>query len=260
MKRQTPVIGWVVALLLVEAAPVHAQSLPQLFAQGNAAFFEGDFPDAIAHYTKLLDAGVEDADVYYNLGTAHARLGQCGAAIHAFERSLAISAGDGSAEANLRACQAQLGKRRAQRDGEATVQTRPPWSEAMLRSVSSDALAWIVLCLNVLLFACLLLRRMVSRETARLGLALGAWLTALTLLVGVLALSTKEQWLQEGRGAVVLNEDALLREGPDPRARTRTYALEGERGRILQEEGGFVRVRLARGPEGWMSQRDVGEL
>jgi hypothetical protein len=118
----------------------------------------------------------------------------------------------------------------------------------------------MVFGLNTLLFACLLLRRLVSRETLSLGLALTAWLIGLALLVAVAALGTKQQWLQEGRGAIVLNEDALLKEGPDPRARTRAQGLEGERGRILQREGGFVRVRLARGPEGWMSEVDVGAL
>lgn len=260
MTRGVLVLGLVAALFGAWTSPSHAQSLPQLFSEGNKAFFEGDYEAAIARYTSLIDAGVEDADVYYNLGTAHARLGRCGAAIHALERSLAINAGDGAAEANLRVCQAQLGKRRAQRDGEATVQTRPPWSEAILRSVSGDVLAWTVLALNVLLFACLLLRRLVSRETLSLGLALTAWLIGLALLVAVAALGTKQQWLQDGRGAIVLNEDAVLREGPDPRARTRAQALEGERGRILQHEGGFVRVRLARGPEGWISEVDVGAL
>lgn len=256
-----PTIAWLMLLAVaVVSSQARAQALPDLFGQGNAAFFQGDYATAIARYRQLVDVGVDDADVYYNLGTAYARAGQCGHAIAALERGLKLSAGDDAAEANLRACQAQLGKRRAQRDGEATVQTRPPWADAVLRGVSSDVLAWSVLVLNVLLFGALMLRRWAQREIVRTAWAVSAWLLALSLGVTALALAVKAEWFREGRAAIVVREDALLREGPDPRAKTRGQALEGEPARIVQQEGNFVRVRLLRGPEGWMQRADVGAI
>ncbi len=246
---------------LVLAAPsVRAQALPDLFEQGNAAFFRGDYTTAIARYEALVDAGVDDPDVHYNLGTAYARAGRCGHAIAAFERSLKRSAGDDAAEANLQTCQAQLGRRRAQRDGEATVQTRPPWADAVLRGISIDVLAWIALVLNTLLFGVLIVRRWVRRDIVHTALAVSAWLLALCLGIAALSLAVKAEWFREGSAAIVVREDAPLREGPDPRARTRAQGREGEPARIVQREGSFVRVRLLRGPEGWMQRADVGAI
>lgn len=259
MSRWLPCL-LVTALSLVAVQSVSAQSLPQMFSEANAAFFQGDFAKATKGYQALVEAGVEDADVYYNLGTAQARAGHCGEAIVALSRSLRLSAGDDAAEANLRACQTQLGKRRAQRDGEATVQTRPPWSDAVLASISLDALAWVLLVLNAALFTVLLARRGVHQETARLSLAVTAWLLALAVAMSAIALTVKAEWFRPGRGAVVLHEQAPLREGPDPRAKLRGETYEGEPGRVLQTEGDFVRVRLNRGPEGWMQRTDVGTL
>lgn len=242
------------------ASSAAGQSLQELFVQGNAAYFEGDFATAIARYEALIQAGVDDADVHYNLGTAYARAGKCGAAIVELERSLRVSGGDDDAAANLQACQAQLGKRRAQAEGEATVQTRPPWSEALLQPVSLDTLAWVVLALNVALFTTLLLRRRARQETTRVSLAIAASLIGLGLLVAGMGLGVKARWFDRGEAAVVLREQAPLREGPDPRARSRSEAHEGERGQILQREGEYMRVRLARGPEGWMHADDVGSI
>lgn len=264
MKSLSTIAVLMLGLLLtgvsLTASSARAQALPDLFSQGNAAFFQGDYATAIARYQALVDVGVDDADVHYNLGTAYARAGQCGQAIAAFERSLKASAGDGAAQANLQACQAQLGKRRAQRDGEATVQTRPPWADAVLRGVSIDVLAWIVLVLNALLFGGLIVRRWVQRDIVRTGLAVTVSLLALALGVAALALAVKAEWFREGRAAIVVREDAPLREGPDPRAKTRAQGLEGEPARIVQREGNFVRVRLLRGPEGWMQSADVGAI
>jgi len=245
---------------LSSASGAAAQTLPQLFEEGNTAFFQGDYTTAIARYQTLVEAGVDDADVYYNLGTAYARAGRCGIAIVALSRSLRLRAGDEAAEANLRACQTRLGKRRAERDGEATVQTRPPWADAVVAAVSLNAIAWTVLALLVALFAVVLLRRWTRRDVASLSLAVTAWLLALALAVGAGALTIKAEWFREGRAAVVLREQAALREGPDPRAKTRSLAFEGEPARLLEREGEFVRVRLPDGAEGWMDRRHVSVL
>lgn len=254
-------LGVVLVLcVLAIASSSAAQSLPQLFSEGNAAFFRGDHETAIARYEALVDAGVDDPDVYYNLGTAYARVGRCGFAIVALQRSLRLSAGDDAAEANLRACQTLLGKRRAQRDGEATVQTRPPWTDAVLSGVSESVLASLVWGFNFVLFVALLIRRWVRHETVRLSLAVSGWLLGLALTLAIGAFAIKVEWFRDGQGAIVLREGAALREGPDPRAKARAEAYEGEPARLLQQEGEFVRVRLTRGAEGWMDRADVGAL
>ncbi len=249
------------ALLVVGVASnAHAESVSQLFAQANASFFQGDYAQAAKLYQALVDAGIDDADVYYNLGTAHARNGECGRAIWDLERSLRLSAGDDAAENNLQVCQTILGKRRAQKLGEATVQTRPPWSDAVLRPVSLDFLGALVLVLSTLFFVVLIARSYARVETLRLSLSVSASLIALSLAVALLALSTKAEWLRAGEPAIVLAEGATLREGPDPRAKSRGAAEEGEPARVLQREGDFVRVRLQRGAEGWLSRTDVGVI
>lgn len=248
-------------LLAGTAVPVFAQSTDRIWSDGNQAVFAGDLASASKKYQLLIDAGVRDADVYFNAGIAHARQGQLGPAALDFERSLWLRPGDSVVEQELAATYAALGKRRAERAGEALMRTRPPLTEALVRPLSADTLGVLVLLFDVAFFAILLLlRRPIARESTKLALTIAAPLVALLLLLSGTALAIKSEWLRTGDAALVLRDQAELREGPDPRAQVRARAYEGQGARVLQREGGYVSVALDGGQSGWMKNADLGTI
>jgi tetratricopeptide (TPR) repeat protein len=246
--------------LLAASAPARAESLERIFANANAAYFHGDLVRAAAQYQRLVDASVHDPDVYFNLGLTRARLGQLGAAVLCFERSLWLRAGDEMVEAELSAVRAKLGGRRAEREGEAMVQARPPMAQALVRPLSADLLAWSLIVCSVLFFALLTIWPRIRSEAWRLGLAIAIPLIALLLAGSALGLAVKTGAFAEGGAAIVLREGAELREGPDPQAEVRARAHEGDGARGSRREGTFVHVQLAAGPRGWIDQRDLGTI
>jgi hypothetical protein len=258
---RTLALGALLALCSVLGArTARAQPIERIFAAGNEAYYRGDLAGAARQYRRLLDAGVTDPDVYFNLATAEARLSHLGQAVLYLERGLWLRPGDETAEQELAIARGALGRRRAEREGQATVQARPPLIEALVRPLSADLLAWLVLGLDVLLFALLLLRPRVRREALRLGLAISSPLIALLLLASAWALAVKGDWFTEGRAAIVLREGAELREGPDAGAQVRSSVHEGQSARLSRTEGSFVRVQLAGGDRGWMKQSDVAAI
>ncbi|MCG8557080.1 MAG: SH3 domain-containing protein [Proteobacteria bacterium] len=240
--------------------PARAQSLQSLFAGANQAYFRGDHKTALARYERLIAAGVRDADVYFNLATIHAKAGSYGRAILFFERSMRLGPGDEQAERGLAASHAALGRRRAESAGEATVRTRPSMGTAMVRPVSENSLALSVLVLEVAFFAVLAALGITRRETPRVALGVAAPLLGLCLLVSALGLATKADAWSQGRRAVVLREQAEVREGPDPRAQARARVPEGRYVRVVERDNGFVRVRMPGEIEGWMKRGDVGDI
>jgi tetratricopeptide (TPR) repeat protein len=249
-----------VLLTAVPAGTAFAQSSERIFADANAAVFAGDFERAAKHYQLLIDSGVHDADVYFNAGVVHARRGQLGRAALSFERSAWLEPGDETTEQELTAVYAALGKRRAERAGEATMRTRPPLTEALVRPISADTLAVIVLVLDVLFFALLLWLPRARQDNVKLGLTIAAPLCALLLLLFGAGLAIKTEWLREGSAALVLREEAELREGPDARAQVRTRAYEGQGARVEERAGAFVSVVLDGGQRGWMKRNDLGTI
>ena len=162
----------VLCTVLALCAHARAQSVERIFASGNEAYFHGDVARAEKQYHLLIDAGVHDPDVYFNLALSEARLGNLGKAVLYFERSLWLRPNDETAEQELAAARSALAGRRAERDGEATMQARPPLIEALVRPFSANTLAGLVLVLDVLLFALLLIRKWSRREPLRFGLAI----------------------------------------------------------------------------------------
>jgi len=255
------VFGLFLTLVAVLGAEgrAEAQQLEQVFQDANKAYFSGDFAGATRGFEQLGAAGVDDADVWFNLANAHGRLGHYGQAIVYYERAIRLRPSDDEAREGLSAVQDALGRRLAEELGEAMVETRPPFAESLVRPFTEDALAWMVLVFDLLFFGGLLAFPRVRAESGRLGLAIAIPLLGVLLALSSAGLSIKADAFGEGARAVVLG-DVSLREGPDPRAGTRSAVNEGEHSRVVEEEGSWVHVRLSDGRRGWMMRSEVGYI
>ena len=253
-------LGLALLLCAAVASGASAEALADVFRGANEAYFKGDFSAAVQGYQRLLDAGIRDPDVYFNLAMSHARQDHLGAAILNLERAARLRPGDSEAQAALENARATLGKRLAQAKGEATIEAKPPLADALVRSLDEDTLAVLVLLFDVLFFGLLFAHPRLTSDAARTGVAVGAAACGVLLAISGTGLFLKRGGQTEGRPAVVLREGAELREGPDRHARLRASAHEGASARVLASDGSFVRVKIPGGAEGWMAERDVGVI
>ena len=244
-------------IAFVPTAASADERLQDIFDGANEAWFAGDYEGAIAAYGRLVDAGVTDPDVEFNLATTYARRGSYGQAILHFERTLRLRGGDKAAARGLRAAHAALGRRRVDASGQAFVQGDPPLAEALVRPFSEGVLAWSLL-LTTLLF-CLLLTafRSVKREPLQLSLGIAAPVVGFVALLSALGLGVRTGYFSDGDPGIVVLDNAPLREAPDPRARTTTQIPEGARVTVLEQAGDYARVRAGPGREGWMPNTHV---
>jgi tetratricopeptide (TPR) repeat protein len=247
-----------VLLCVVDLA--RADSLNDTFTRGNAAYARGDFAAAITEYETLLESGVMDAAVSYNLAAAHGSLGHYGQAIRYFERSLALAPGDEGAERGLKLARDALGERQAREQGEAIVAERPPLSSALFAGFSEDTLAWVLLVSAWGFSVALLALRYARAEALRLGLGIGVALFVLGSAIGGFGLWAKADFGAAGQRAIVLRDHVPLRDGPDTAARSSRELSEGESLRVLSSDGRFARVLLGRGREGFVAASDIGEI
>lgn len=247
------------ALLTLGTATAHADSLEQIFEQANESYFAGDYDGAAEGYARLEELGVRDADVSYNLATAHARQGHYGRAIQHYERALWLRPGDAGANEGLEAARAALGRRRAMREGEAEVDTGPPLGEALFGGLSRDLLA--VMTSLLLLLTCLALVGLlfVKKENWRLGLGIATPLLAIALAVAGLGWTLRAGWLDDGEPAVVLARRTSLRDAPSANGEELGRSLEGERAWILSEEDEWLLVRSGE-HEGWVPAAELGRV
>jgi hypothetical protein len=252
-----PVLAAIVLGLLAIVPEARADSLEQIFTRANAAYFRGDYDEAAREYRRLVEAGVLDADVTYNLGAAEAKRRRYGAAIQQFERALWLRPGDDDAEQALAAVRAALAERRAAARGESEVHAAS-LGEAVYGGVSIDVLAGLALVFNTLFFVALGALVVLRRESLRVGIGIAAVIAAVGLGVSGAGLAVRSGWLDDGEPAVVLEERAPLREGPDARASERHHAPEGHRAWVLERDGDFALVRVPGVGEGWIAKSAIG--
>ena len=93
MKRLTMIY---IALLM--AVMGFAQSPTELWTRANQAYTDGNYAEAAADYSAIIDAAPvitrAYAPVYYNLGNAHFKQGELSQAILAYERCLRLKPTD----------------------------------------------------------------------------------------------------------------------------------------------------------------------
>jgi uncharacterized protein YgiM (DUF1202 family) len=248
------------ATVWLAASPASAQSFETLFREGNEAFFRADYETAAARFEALEEAGVDDADVHYNLGVTYARQGHHGRAIVELERAVRLRPADEGARTALDASRSIVGRRHAEREGEAVVEAGAPFGEALFSFLSEDGLAIVVLLLTLALSGVLLALFFVKHERARIGLGVTAPLLLVLLATTGVGLLSRRGAFAAGPTAVVVRDDAALREGPRDEATVRARALEGERCEVIARDGEWARVRLGGGREGWVAAPDVVEL
>ena len=77
-----------------------SQSPEELFEQGNAAYNGGNHNLAIEKYEEILGLEVHSAEVYFNLGNAHYRLGNVAESVYYFEQAKRLSPEDKTIQNN----------------------------------------------------------------------------------------------------------------------------------------------------------------
>lgn len=240
------------------ATPAWADAPEQTFARANKAYAEQRYDAAIVAYEELLRAGVENEDLYYNLGNAYFRAGKLGPAILSFERALRVAPRFEDARYNLDVARELAGVR----FGKDTIKgaAEDPWWVRAVNWLTLSELTWAFLALDLLFFAVLILMRFLSDGFLRTGLVVGEVFAGLSgALFGVL-LSGQIYLLDHVRSSVVVTDEVIMREGPDPTRREMPKLHAGHRVVWLRESNGWVRIRLSNRVEGWVPRASVEEI
>jgi hypothetical protein len=207
------------------------------FEEANRLFEAGKFADARTQYQELVESGTRNANVFYNLGNTHFRLGSVGPAILSYERALALDPAHPEARANLTLVRGQSGGRVAERT----------WADRLILPATLNrfaVLAAVSFWAGAILLAWLLLRKR--------GSALG-WM-ALFLTWSIAVYCCAAAWHLRGNEslAIVLAKEADARLAPADRAGLAEKLPAGSRVRVLSERGAWTYCELPGQGRGWL--------
>ena len=220
---------------------VVAAGVPEaVFAQANAAYGDGAHLEAATLYEQLISDGVHDPVVFYNLGNAYFNAGHLGAAVANYERALHLDPALERARANLEYALSTGAQQLAR--------PLPPWWEQTVlfwhtpfspRFSATAALAswlgfWVLLCVRqVRPYA---YSRFLLTCVAVMALAFGA-----------------SAWAKYHPPAlaVACREQIPVYYAARPGNAVAFELLEGDRVRVEERQGDWLRIATADGRRGW---------
>jgi tetratricopeptide (TPR) repeat protein len=224
-------------------------------ADAEKAYAAQKYDAAIAAYERAVAAGRGDESVLYNLGNAYYRAGKLGKAILNYERALRKDADLVDAQYNLTVAREVV----ADKLGKDTIkgaEARPLWVRAV-HAVPLTVLVLAVLLLDLAFFALLIALRYVPTGFLRTGLVVG------TIFAGVVGLTfggllAGRLWYGANvRESIVVADEVVMRELPDPQSREMPKLHAGLAVEVLRESQGFWRIRLGNNVEGWVPKDSV---
>ncbi len=234
--------------LPVLSAPLSAQRA--LFDEGNRLYQEGDFSAAAGSYRAVLEGGFESAEVYYNLGNAHFRLGDVAQAVLNYERAARLDPANEDVRANLVLVTQMLQDRIEPLPRFWVLSVFEWWMALVPREwlVGAVAVCYIVLGLTAVL---LVLGRSGGRRAAALRRLAYAGAVA-TLVLGGTLLVRETGWAVPEQ-AVVMAAEARVLSAPSEEGGLTVFTLhEGTRVRIDRRAGEWAEIVLADGKVGWL--------
>lgn len=223
-----------------------------LFFQGNTAYGEERYADAVAAYNKVLATGVESGNLHFNLGNAHFKGGDVGRAVLSYERARRLIPRDPDLHANLGYARERSG------DGDPT----PLWARLALplasRASSDELLAATSACFLLLMAALIAGRLLPTATRASRGVAIAAGIGL--VLVGTSAGYRLASVDLPSFAVVVADRDTDVRFEPSATGTAHFASKPGAVLRVLAEREGWAQVARADGKRGWIARDTIAPL
>lgn len=225
-----------------------------LWTAGTAAYADGDWAAAADAWKAVEAAGLESADLYYNIANAHFKSADYAHAIIYYERALKLDPSHTDARFNLEFAQTQV-QDRIESVPEFFLST---WMRKLCWLLSSNAWTLVFLLLLACALACAVAFLLSSdSRRRRLSFFAGAALLVLSIFSVSFAAWQKADYAAKDY-AIITNPVSSVKSSPAAGSATDLFILhEGTKVKILDEVGDWRNIELSDGRQGWIKSSDL---
>jgi tetratricopeptide (TPR) repeat protein len=245
----------VILLAILFSSHLFAQDTAALFEQGNAAYNGGNYALAVEKYEAILTQEQHSAELYFNLGNTHYRLGNVAESVYYFEQAKRLQPADKTIRNNA-AFANNMTLDAIEELPETQLETL---QQGILVRFSLDQWAKITLFLAWLSFVLFVLYRFNQPiQLKRIFFVLGCVVLLLTLS----SLSLSQAKLSEDslKKAIVYNAEIEIWAEPNKRSDILFLLHEGTSLNVLSQLEGWSKIKLANGSEGWIQNNAIKTL
>ena len=241
-------------------AQLSSVSYNNWFEDGNAAYAEGNYGQALTFYNSIVDAGMESADLYYNMGNTYYKMKDYPHAILYYEKALKLNPGDEDIRVNLEIANMAVVDK---------INVIPQsfivrWWNGLKTMLSADGWTWLSLAFFALLLVCLFVFLM-SRQTGvrKLGFFFGL-LVAVCLALSVVFAAEEQRDLNRHDQAIIMTSTVNVKSSPSVQSVDLFVLHEGAKVRVLDtyqskldQDREWNKIKIADGSVGWLPASDM---
>ncbi len=243
-------------LLLSMLFGVVSASPDSLFLKANGLYQDGKYELALEQYMRVIDSGLESADLYYNMGNAAYRSNSIGYAILYFEKALKLDPSHEDASNNLEF----TSRYRVDTFEEVPELFIRTWMRTFILRFSERTWSMVSLVLFILVTFSVLIyifsRRLILKKIGFFVALIGFVLFIITFSAAI----SRHQTIIRPDAAIILAPSVVVRSSPSDTGTELFILHEGTKVKVNEGVTGWQNIRVIDGREGWISSRDFGSI
>ena len=243
-------------LLSLLALQLQAQPPDSIFSRSNKNYNLGSYEQALEGYDSIVQLGLHSPELYFNMGNAHYKLNRIAPSILNYEKGRLLDPTNEDILHNLRFAQNMTID---------VIEELPPNAfDAFINSLSGvfSLSLWSGLVIGLLALACLVFASYLQSRQSRQKLrffVLSLLLTLLSVSSFGLALDKQARDALQPE-AIIFAQTTDFRSEPNLRSEILVQLHEGTKVRVEDQVEQWLKVRLANGTVGWLTQSDVQRI
>lgn len=247
----------VITLILLFTVAALAQSPAEAMLAANRLYEAGEFAPAAEAYQNLIDQGLADSAVYYNLGNAWFKQGDLGRAILNYRRAELLAPRDADIRANLLLARGQ------------TVDQLKSADETFLSRLAVLAQTWLTLnemavaalFLWAVLVVLIIIYSRLPSGPVKKAAYYAAIVCAVFLLAGIISMGSRLYVERTRPAAVIIASEVPVTSGPGEQYITEFSLHSGAEVSLIETRGQWARLILPGGKlQGWIPAQAVAAV
>lgn len=234
-------------------AQTTSESYETWLVEGNAAYNEGDYDQALTLYNQIEEAGMESAALYFNMGDTYYKMKSYPMAILYYEKALKLDPGNEDIRTNLEIANLAV----VDKINIIPQSFLARWWNGLKQTFSADGWAWVSVVVFGLLLLCLFIFLMSRRSGLRkAGFFVGLFMVVCLALSVFFAIDQYRDMKYQDE-AIVMTPTVTVKSAPSENGVNLFVLHEGAKVRILESTMGWDKIRIADGSLGWLQTSDV---